>query len=163
MDVGQAAFGAVVVERQAFMVETKNIQDCGVEIVNSGNILDGFVAELIGGAVAEAALNTGAGQPNCEPLGVMIAAASVLLECGHSAKFGYERNESSFQQTALFQIFDQRSARLIKNWCVDVILRFQRFVAVPVPDPFAHGVSAIEELDEADALLDQPPREDAIL
>ena len=43
------------------------------------------------------------------------------------------------------------------------ILVGQRLVAVPVAHPLAAGlVGAVEELHEAHAFLDQPPREDAV-
>ena len=58
-----------------------------MEIVHGDNGIDCFVAEFIGGAVAKAFLDPGAGQSASEPVRVMIAALRSLLEGGHAAEF----------------------------------------------------------------------------
>ena len=45
---------------------------------------------------------------------------------------------------------------------MNFILGFEGFVAIPIPDSFTHGVSAIEKLHKPDAALNQPAREDTI-
>ena len=42
------------------------------------------------------------------------------------------------------------------------VLGLDHLVPVPVADAFTHGVGAIEELDEADALLKESPGEDTV-
>ena len=56
----------------------------------------------------------------------------------------------------------QRGGRLIEDRRVDVVLRLERLVAVPVADALAHRVGAVEELHEAHAALEQPPGEQAV-
>ena len=53
MHVGKAALDAVVIETQALVVEAEQTQDCGVEIVNRGDVFDRLVTDLVGGAVAK--------------------------------------------------------------------------------------------------------------
>ena len=137
------------------MIEAEQVQDGGVQVVDGGDVLDGLVAELVGGAVAEAALDAGAGQPDGEAVRVVVAAAGALLERRHAAELGDPDDERVVEQAAAVSGRDQSAAQ---GWSrigrVDVVLRLERLVAVPVADAFAHGVGAVEELHEAHAALD---------
>ena len=57
MNVGQPALGAVVVVGEGFMVQAEEVQDGGVEVVDVHHVLDGLIAERVGGAEAESALD----------------------------------------------------------------------------------------------------------
>ena len=61
-----------------------------------------------------------------------------------------------------FQVAQQRGGGLIEDRAVDVVLRLERLVAVPVADAFAHRVGAVEQLHEAHAAFEQPPGEQAV-
>jgi len=67
-------------------IEAELVQEGGVEVVNGRHLLNGLVAELIGGAVAVRFLDAGAGQPDREPLGIVVAALRSLLKGGHAAE-----------------------------------------------------------------------------
>ena len=71
MHVGQATLDAVVVVAQALVIESEQVQERGVEIVNGRDILHRLVAELIRGSVAETALYARAREPDGEPLRVV--------------------------------------------------------------------------------------------
>ena len=43
-----------------------------------------------------------------------------------------------------------------------VVLCLKRLMTVPISNSFAHGVGAVEQLNEAYAALDQAPGKDAI-
>src|SRR5919106_456259 len=45
---------------------------------------------------------------------------------------------------------------------MNVVLAFERFVSVPVPDALAHRISAVKELNEADTAFDEPAGEHTI-
>jgi hypothetical protein len=47
-DVGEAAFDAVVVERQSFVIEAQQVEDGGVEVVDGADVEGGAVAEVVG-------------------------------------------------------------------------------------------------------------------
>ncbi len=51
MDVGQASQNAIVVKRQTLVVQTQQVQNCGVEIVNCDDVLHRLVSELISCAI----------------------------------------------------------------------------------------------------------------
>ncbi|MFM1944027.1 MAG: hypothetical protein RI897_3009 [Verrucomicrobiota bacterium] len=48
MDVGEAAFDAVVIEAKSFVVESEEVEDGGMEVVDGDDVIGGFVAEVIG-------------------------------------------------------------------------------------------------------------------
>ena len=74
VDVGEAAFEAVVVVAEAFVIETEEVQDGGVEIIDAGDINGGFPAELIGLAmVSGSGLHAGSGEDAGEAAGIVIA------------------------------------------------------------------------------------------
>ena len=78
MDVGQAALDAVVVERQAGVVDAEQVQYRGVEIMNAGRVLGDLPADVIARSVCNAMFETGARQPDAENIRVVIAARSHL-------------------------------------------------------------------------------------
>src|SRR5688572_12345544 len=73
--VRQPALDAVVVEGQALVVDAEQVEHRGVQVVDRSHVLDSLVAEVVGGAEAEAALYAGAGEPDREALWVVVAAA----------------------------------------------------------------------------------------
>ena len=56
VDVGQSATAALALESQAFVIDTHQGQNCGVEVVNVNAILGNVVAELVGRSIGHAAL-----------------------------------------------------------------------------------------------------------
>ena len=94
VDVGEAAFEAVVVVGEAFVVEAEEVEDGGVEIVDGSDVFFRFPAECVGGAMGVAALDAGAGEPGGEAFGVMVAPASAFLESRHTAELGAPDDQS---------------------------------------------------------------------
>ena len=152
MHIGQAALEAVVQEAQALVVESKQMKDRGVEIIDRADLLSGLVSELIRCAVAVGSLNAGAGQPGGEAEGVVVSPAGSFLEGGHSPELRAPDHQGFFEQAAVLEVAQEGRSRLVKNRSMLAVLIPQRFVAVPVADSFAAGlVGAIEALDEADS------------
>jgi len=52
------------------MFQAEQMQNRGVEVINRLRILDGFVAQIVGGTVNCTALDACASQPHREPIGV---------------------------------------------------------------------------------------------
>lgn len=97
MHVRQPAFGAVVVEAELFVVDTEEVEDGGVEVVDGGDVFDGFVAEFVGGAVAEGGFHARAHEKRGKPAGVVVTAAGAFLKSGHAAEFGGPNDEGVFE------------------------------------------------------------------
>ena len=79
LHAGQLVVQAAVEVRQPAVVQAHQVQDGGVQVADVAAVDDGLVAELVGLAVAGAALDAAAGQPVGEALGVVVAAAVVAL------------------------------------------------------------------------------------
>src|SRR6516165_6302132 len=63
---------------KAAMIDAQAVEDGGVEVVDVYGILDHVVAEIIGLAVHEPLLDSAAGKPDGEALGMVVAAIVVL-------------------------------------------------------------------------------------
>ena len=75
-----------------------------------------MIAKFICGTMHKAALQTGAGHPDGEAVGVVVPAvnsARTLLKSRSSAEFGAEDNEGTIEQSALPQIMDQSGYRKV--------------------------------------------------
>ena len=80
MDVGQAALDAVVVVGQPLMIESEQMQDRGMEVIDRYWILTHPVADLVGRPVTEPRLQAGSGEPAGEGVLIMIAASLAFSE-----------------------------------------------------------------------------------
>ena len=107
MDIGKAAFEAVVEDAETFVVEAEQVEHCGVEVVERVDIFDGLESEFISGAMADAGLDTGSGQYDGETTGVVVAALGPFLEHRHAAEFSAPKDQSVLQQAALLEVPDK--------------------------------------------------------
>src|SRR4051812_15168758 len=73
MDVREAVAPPLVFEREFFVIDAEGVEKRGLEIVHVNGIFDDVVAELVGGTVAHAALETAASDPACEAARVVVA------------------------------------------------------------------------------------------
>src|SRR3981189_2252323 len=78
LDVGQPHVSSGVSKGQPLVIEPEQVQDRGVQVVDVHRVLDGLVTEVVGPAVGDARLHAPTGQPEREPLVVMVAAVGVL-------------------------------------------------------------------------------------
>ena len=74
VDVGQAEVAALAAEGEAFVIDTKLVQDGGVEVVDVDFVLGGVVAKLICGTVGDAGFHAPSGHPHGETVRVVVAA-----------------------------------------------------------------------------------------
>ena len=65
---------ALEFEGQALVVDAEQVQERGVEVVDVDRVFDDRVAEVVGAAEGDAALDAAAGQPDAEGVLVMVAA-----------------------------------------------------------------------------------------
>ncbi len=66
MDIGQAHVAAAVAERQALIIQTKHVQDRGVQVVHRDRVFNGVHSELVCRAVNRASFDASSGQPYTE-------------------------------------------------------------------------------------------------
>ena len=144
------------------MVQPQQVQDRRVEVIQRMHVLDRLLAQLIRHPVAHAAAHARSGHPAREPIRIVIPPDRPLLEERHPAKLRAPNHQRVLQQSALAQIPDQCRRRLIEDRCVPQVLFLEFAVTVPVQLP-ATRIGAIEQLHEPNPLLDQAPRQDAVL
>lgn len=104
MYIRQTAFDAVVIDAQAFVIQPQQVQNCGVQIVDGADLVDGLVTEFVGGAVAEGAFDTRSGHPRGEAVRVVVAAVGSLLEGRHATEFRAPDHQRVFKKSPLFQV-----------------------------------------------------------
>ena len=114
------------------MVEAQQVQDGGVEVPHGGRVFRGPTAELVRGAVAGAALDSGTHQPAREAVRVVVAAGRAGLVSRHAAELGGPQHQRVGQQAALLQVGQQRRRGLIEDRAMPLVVRLQRLVRVPV-------------------------------
>ena len=116
------------------------------------DVLDGVVAELVGRAVGDAALDAAAGQPHREALDVVVAA--VALGHRRAAELAAPDDERVVEHAALLQVLDQRRRRPGRPPRALIAMSpLMPAVMVPV---------AVVELDEAHAALGQAAGQQAV-
>ncbi len=130
-DVGQAEVAAVEAVGQLRVVEAHQVQDRGVDVVDVDSVLDGLVAELVGGSVLDAALDAAAGHPGGEGVRVVVAARATLASrtCGRTRRPRSRACRSSMPRG--FQVGQQRGGRLIDGRRAGAVIAVDVVVAVP--------------------------------
>ena len=102
MDVSESALDTVVVISKLLVIEAEEVEERGMKIVRSDDILVGLEAKLIGGAMARASFHSGSGEPSGEAVGVVVAAVRAGLEHRHATELGGEDYQCVLEQAALF-------------------------------------------------------------
>ena len=164
MNICQASLKAVVIVAQPFMIKAHQVEDGGIEIVDFDGIHRGLEAELVALTEAESLLYAGARQEAGECIRVVVAASAITLQEGHPAKLGGPDNECVLKQATTLHVGNKSSCRLIHDLRLHRVCLKNIRVRIPIGDAVATGgITAVEELNHADSLLDQAARQDAVL
>src|SRR5262249_42960809 len=138
---------------QFLVVETEQVQDGGMPVVDVYFAVDRFVAVVVGASVGEAAFDPTAGQPHGEALVVVVAAIG-SLGIGSTAELAAPDDQRFLEEPARLQVLQEARNRLVDAGR----LVAQRVLEVAVVVPLARS-----DLDKTDAGLDEPPRQQALL
>ena len=104
-DAGKPFFQAASSEVELLMMQSQQMQNGCVEIMNTDRVFNDSVPEFIGCTISSSAFDPAARHPGCESLHVMIAAGIAvcrLLRCWRSAEFAPPDHQSRIQQAPLF-------------------------------------------------------------
>ena len=114
MHIRQAKIAALETERQFRVLQTEQMQNRRVDVVDVATVFHGAETEFVGLADDRARFHAAAREPHRERVNVMIA-PGLFAHFAHrrATEFAAPDHERVFQKTALFQIFDERGARLI--------------------------------------------------
>ena len=93
MYVGDAEIATVVPVSETLVVESEEVQDCGMKIVRGDDLVRRAEAKLVGCALTHAAFHASAGEPGSEAVWGVITPVGAGLEHRHAAKLSGEHNE----------------------------------------------------------------------
>src|SRR5215471_6784504 len=124
-----------------------------MDVVTIHRVFGNFVRPLVAGAVADAALDTSAGQPNRKGKRVMVPPLAGLA-AGHPSEFGGPENDGVLEQSARFEIFDQSRTWLVHSRRHGAVVAREILVTIPVAAGEA-VVGAAPNLYEAHAAFQQ--------
>ena len=148
---------------QLLVVDPQQLQHRRVQIVNVDGILDDVVAEVVGAADGDAGARATAGEPHREGARMVVAAEELRAVAGfvhrRPAELAAPHDQRVVEQPALLEIGEQAVDRTVGlaaevGQLLDDVLAEGGAVSVP---------AAVVELDEANAALDEPAREQAVV
>ena len=161
MHIGETEITTCIAEGEFAVVETKAVQHCGMQIVDTDRVFGRLESQFICGAVDGTAPNSTAGQPDAEPPVIVIAtglrlAIGAKFDGGSSAEFAAPENQGVFKQAALLEISDEGCDGLVDLSGEVAVSGFQSRMVVP-------GLtSAMPELDVANAAFQQAARDQGL-
>ena len=98
MDVGQAEVAPGVPIRESGVVESHEMQDRGVQVVDVDGVLGDLIAVLVGTAVARAAPDAAAREEAREAIAMVAAADGRQVLPGGAAEFGAADDQRLVEQ-----------------------------------------------------------------
>ncbi len=106
VNVGEPEIAAGIIERQLRVVESEQVQQRGMPVVDMDRLVDGLVTDLVRGAVGQSAFCAPPGHPDRVALVVMVAPGP-SLDVGRPTKFSRPHNERLVQKAALLEVGQQ--------------------------------------------------------
>ena len=118
VNVGQSEMPALEHVGETLVVDAELRQHRGLEVVNVHLVLNNIETKIVGLAVGEAWFRAAAGHPDCETIGMMIAAMlflviNVALPVRRAAELAAPNHERVVEHAALFQILYERGRSLV--------------------------------------------------
>ena len=157
-DVCQSQVEAAETNRQAMVVETEEVEERRMEVVDVHSILDRGPAELVGAADHLASLDAAARHPQAERKGMVIASglliiAFVIVGEWRTPELAGTYDKRFIKQASLLQISDQRRCRLVDDTAVVLQVLVERVVVIP---------RGVVEAYKPDSTFDKPPCQQTI-
>src|SRR5262245_38823899 len=107
VDVGEAEIASRVTIGEPLVVQAKQVENGGVEVVGMNEVFGDVVAVVVGLAIDNTAFHAAAGEPRTEHVRV-VAAAGWAVGVGRTAEFGGEDDQSVVEHAAGLEV-DQQS------------------------------------------------------
>ena len=118
MNVGQSVVSALKLVDELLVVDSEQVHDGGIQVVNVHGVLRNVVAVVIRCPKREAFLDSGSGQKYGEATGMVIPAVigsgKFALRINRSSKLTTPNDQGVFKQAALTQVGDQGGCRLVR-------------------------------------------------
>ena len=97
VDVGQPSINPVVCERKLRMIQSKQMEDRCIEIVNRQDVLNRFEAKFISHAMTDTAFDTSSREHGREAVRVVMSPERTFLKHRHAAKLCTPDDQRIFQ------------------------------------------------------------------
>src|ERR1041384_1092215 len=153
MNIRETEVAACIPVRELFVIESEQVEDRRVEIVNVNGVLLRLETELVRRAVGGAAFRAAAREPDGEaPLIVVAAGRRGELRRGRSSELARPEDERVFEHPALLEIGEERRDRLVAFQREPSVVLRDLVVVVP------RLTGARPDLDEPYSALEEPPR-----
>lgn len=158
MDVGESEVPTIISEGEFLVVESEQMEECGMQIVHMDFILYGMVAEFVGFAKGEAGFYPSSSEEQGETIGIVIASGSIFLGIWSPAEFAAPPDQSILQESALFEILEQTCDGLVG---VESMKSMFREVRMLIPARVI-GIVAVIDLDIPHPSFGQSPGHEAL-
>ncbi len=139
MDIGETEIPAGVPECERLMVETEEVKERGMEVMDMHRVLGSGESKFIGAAIDGSAFDPATGKPHGEA--VIVVVATVLLTgvgawCGQldggcPAKFTAPNHQCILEHAALLEIGQQGADRLVALFGQATVTFFNVVVVIP--------------------------------
>ena len=148
--ISQAEVASAIPEGQFFVVDSHQVQQRRVEIVDVHFLLGGVPAEVVGGSVNESRADTSPSEAEGVAVRMMLAPVGALAG-GASAEFTAPNDQRIVKQSARLEVRQKRANRFVGCSSIFTVALFEFAVLVPVQSV----ALATLDLDEADTPLGQ--------
>ena len=147
--VGESFVTTVRIIGQVTMMESKLMQDGGVQVGDFHRVLHCIISQVIGGPVGLPTADSSSSQPEAEALLVMVTPVTILADrC--AAELSTPNDQSTFEKAAAFEILQQRGSRLVGFQAA--LFCSIGIVLVRIPH-----LPTDQYLDKPHAMFDKPP------
>ena len=150
MHISQAEVASAVPKGQFFVVDSHQVQQRRVEIVDVHFLLGSVPAEVVGGSVSESREDTGPSEAEGVAVRMMLTPISALTG-GGSAEFTAPNDQRIVKQPTCLEGRQERANRLVGCGSIFAVALFEFAVLVPVKSV----ALATLDLNEADTPLGQ--------
>src|SRR5271157_5255514 len=156
-DIRQAVVASLMLEGQTLVVDAKQREYRGVEVMDVNRVGDDVVAERVGLAVSQTRLDSTPRGPDGEAAGMMVAAIvgrrELALAVVRPAELTSPEDQCILEHAPLLEVLDQAGAGLVGLAAEDANARRQAAVMIP---------AGKVKLDEPDVALGQAPGQQAV-
>ena len=111
VNVGEAVLAALVAEGEPSMVDTAEVEDCGLHVVHVDAVRGDIPGEVVGGAVDVPPFHPPASEPPAEGFAEVVAADRVFgvtLAEGRAPEFASPDDERVVEHSSVFKVLDER-------------------------------------------------------
>ena len=113
-DIRQPEVAALIMIGQLAVIESQQVKDRRLKVVDMDGSIDGIETDLVGRAHGLTGADAAAGHPDCEGVDMVIAADRAPLPLGRhlhhvaSSELTAPDHQRAIQQATSFEVFDER-------------------------------------------------------